>query len=375
MRGGVEMDGERGAGARAMVRLANVRKEFGRIVAVEGLSLEIREGEFLSILGPSGCGKTTTLNLIAGFFAPTAGTIEIAGEDVTERPAYLRGLGMVFQNYALFPHMTVFDNVAYGLRMRKVPRPEIEKRVREALALVHLERYEGVRPRQLSGGEQQRVALARALVYHPPVLLLDEPLAALDKKLRDEMRAELKEIQRRVGITTVFVTHDQQEALGLSDRIVVMSRGRVEQVGDPREIYDRPRTRFVADFVGAVNVFPGRVAAVEAGLRVVLEGLGDVVLPGGERDRGFRPGDRVDLFVRPESVRFSANPAGLAAARVQQVTYLGQHTEVRLAAGPDGGGPAFTLLLEEKGQGAPPPPGAVVRVEIDPRHAQLFPAE
>jgi ABC-type Fe3+/spermidine/putrescine transport system ATPase subunit len=282
---------------------------------------------------------------------------------------------MVFQNYALFPHMTVFDNVAYGLRMRKVPKPEIRERVREALALVHLERHEEVRHRQLSGGEQQRVALARALVYHPPVLLLDESLAALDKKLRDEMRAELKDIQRRVGITTVFVTHDQQEALSLSDRIVVMSRGRMEQVGDPREIYDRPRTRFVADFVGAVNVFPGRVTSTEGGLRVLLDGLGAVALPGPEPVAAFRPGDRVDLFVRPESVRLVSNPAGVATARVRQITYLGQHTEVRLLAGSDASGPAFTLLIEEKSQGAPPPPGTEVRVEIDASQAQVFPAE
>jgi putative spermidine/putrescine transport system ATP-binding protein len=369
--------GDRGEGAspRVMVRLHGVRKAFGRVVAVEELSLEIREGEFLSLLGPSGCGKTTTLNLIAGFFPPTAGTIEIAGEDVTDKPAYLRGLGMVFQSYALFPHMTVFDNVAYGLRMRRVPKPAIRERVREALALVHLERKEGARHRQLSGGEQQRVALARALVYHPPVLLLDEPLAALDRKLRDTMRAELKEIQRRVGITTIFVTHDQQEALSLSDRIVVMSRGRAEQVGTPREIYDRPRTRFVADFVGAVNVLPGRVTRTAGDLGVLLDGLGEVALPGSALGAGVQPGDRVDLFVRPESVRLSSSPAGSAVARVREITYLGQHTEVRLAAGPDASGPAFTLLIEEKGQGSPPPPGTEVRVEIDPRQARIFPRE
>jgi ABC-type Fe3+/spermidine/putrescine transport system ATPase subunit len=360
---------------RVMVRLRGVRKAFGGTLAVEDLSLDIREGEFLSILGPSGCGKTTTLNLIAGFFPPTAGTIEIAGTDVTDKPAYLRGLGMVFQHYALFPHMTVFDNIAYGLRMRKVRKPEIRERVREALALVRLERYEAMRHRQLSGGEQQRVALARALVYHPPVLLLDEPLAALDRKLRDEMRAELKDIQRRVGITTVFVTHDQQEALSLSDRIVVMSRGRVEQVGPAREIYDRPRTRFVADFVGAVNALPGRVTATADGLRVRLDGLGEVTLPGRDRATGFRPGDRVDLFVRPESVRLVGGAAGATPARVRQVTYLGQHTEVRLDAGSDASGPSFTLLVEEKSQGAPPPAGTEVRVEIDARQAQVFAAE
>ncbi len=362
-----------GPAGRCIVHLKDVWKEYGRVVAVESLNLEIREGEFLSILGPSGCGKTTTLNLIAGFFPPTSGRIEIAGEDVTEKPAYLRGLGMVFQNYALFPHMTVFDNIAYGLRMRKVPRLEIRGRVREALAMVHLEGYEARRPRQLSGGEQQRIALARALVYHPPVLLLDEPLAALDKKLRDEMRVELKEIQRRVGITTMFVTHDQQEALSLSDRVVVMSRGRVEQVGDPREIYDQPETRFVADFVGAVNVFPGRVASIDGGLRVALDGLGEIVVPRSDRAASFAAGDRVDLFVRPESVRLGLSPGAGAAARVQQVTYLGQHTEVRLSAG--GSSPSFTLRIEEKSQGPPPSRGAEVYVEIDPRHAQLFPAE
>jgi spermidine/putrescine ABC transporter ATP-binding subunit len=345
------------------------------VVAVEELTLDIREGEFLSILGPSGCGKTTTLNMIAGFFPPTSGRIEIAGEDVTDKPAYLRGLGMVFQNYALFPHMTVFDNIAYGLRMRKIPKSEIRGKVREALAMVHLEGYAERRPRQLSGGEQQRIALARALVYHPPVLLLDEPLAALDKKLRDEMRVELKEIQRRVGITTVFVTHDQQEALSLSDRVVVMSRGRVEQVGDPREIYDQPESRFVADFVGAVNSFPGRVVSTEGGLRVALDGLGEIAMPRSERAASFAIGDRVDLFVRPESVRLSSTPSGSAAARVRQITYLGQHTEVQLASGVDGAGPGFTLRIEEKSQGSPPPPGTVVRVEIDAARAQVFPAE
>jgi ABC-type Fe3+/spermidine/putrescine transport system ATPase subunit len=247
--------------------------------------------------------------------------------------------------------------------------------VGEALALVRLGEEGARRPRQLSGGMQQRAALARALVYAPRVLLLDEPLAALDRKLREEMRTELREILRSVGITTIFVTHDQQEALSLSDRVVVMSRGRMEQAGTPREIYDRPRTRFVADFVGAVNVLPGRISAAAGGLRVVLDGLGEVALSGSEPAGGGQPGQRVDLFVRPESVRLSSSPAGSASARVREVTYLGQHTEVRLAAGADGSGPAFTLLIEEKSQGAPPPPGAEVRVEIDPRQARVFPRE
>jgi putative spermidine/putrescine transport system ATP-binding protein len=360
---------------KCIVRMRGVRREFGRLVAVENLNLAIREGEFLSILGPSGCGKTTTLNLIAGFFPPTRGSIEIAGEDVTKKPAYLRGLGMVFQNYALFPHLTVFDNVAYGLRMRKVSKAQIRHRVHEALHLVHLGQYESSRPRQLSGGEQQRVALARALVYHPPVLLLDEPLAALDKKLRDEMRVELKEIQRRIGITTVFVTHDQQEALSLSDRIVVMSRGRVEQVGEPREIYERPRTRFVADFIGAVNVFPARVVANHdtlGELRLAVDGLGELTLPASQAAVPCPTGTCVDVFVRPECVRILSGSAAGATACVQQLTYLGQHTEVRLMSGRDGAGIPFTVLIAEQTQGVPPAPGSEVRVEIDTRQALVF---
>ena len=214
---------------------------------MDSLDLSIVEGEFLSLLGPSGCGKTTTLNLIAGFVEPSAGRILIDGEDVTGRPAYLRGLGVVFQSYALFPHLSVFENVAFGLRERRVSSAEVGRRVGEALELVRLDPVGRQRPAELSGGMQQRVALARALVYRPRVLLLDEPLAALDKKLREGMRDELRAIQRSVGITTVFVTHDQAEALGLSDRIAVMSRGRIDQLGSPREIYERPASRFVVD--------------------------------------------------------------------------------------------------------------------------------
>src|SRR5688572_28895365 len=248
---------------KTVVELQGCTRVYGGVRAVDGLDLSVYEGEFLSLLGPSGCGKTTTLNLIAGFVPPTAGRILVDGEDVTGRPAHLRGLGVVFQSYALFPHLTVRENVAFGLRERRVPAAEIERRVGDALELVRLDRQGRQRPGELSGGMQQRVALARALVYRPRVLLLDEPLAALDRKLREGMRDELRAIQRSVGITTVFVTHDQAEALGLSDRISVMSQGRIEQLGTPRDIYEHPATRFVADFIRASTVLHRRAVAAD----------------------------------------------------------------------------------------------------------------
>src|SRR5204863_4334581 len=241
--------------------------------------------------------KTTTLNLVAGFVEPTAGRVLIDGEDVTGRPPHLRGLGVVFQSYALFPHLSVRENVAFGLRERSMAAAEIERRVGDALELVRLERAGRQRPGELSGGMQQRVALARALVYRPRVLLLDEPLAALDKKLREGMRDELRAIQRSVGISTVFVTHDQAEALGLSDRIAVMSRGRIDQLGSPREIYERPASRFVADFIGASTVLRGR--AVARDVVAIAPGL-TIRVAGGE---SFREGQEVELAIRPERVR------------------------------------------------------------------------
>ena len=249
----------KGAG-KTVVALQGVRKAYGETVAMDGVDLAVDEGELLTLLGPSGCGKTTTLNVIAGFVAPDAGRVLIDGTDVSGTPAWQRGLGVVFQSYALFPHMSVADNIAFGLRERHVGRTEAAARVRDALTLVRLDGVADRRPAQLSGGQQQRVALARALVIRPRVLLLDEPLAALDRKLRQEMRAELKEIQRAVGTTTVFVTHDQHEALGLSDRVAVMNHGRIEQLGTPEEVYERPVTAFVADFVGASSVLTGRAA-------------------------------------------------------------------------------------------------------------------
>ena len=226
----------------------------GKVVAVDGVTLDIAAGEFFSLLGPSGCGKTTSLRMIAGFEMPDLGRVHVGGQDITDVPVHKRDMGMVFQSYALFPHRTVAQNLAFGLRMRDVPKADIDRRVAAALAQVALTGMEDRRPSQLSGGQQQRVALARALVIEPRVLLCDEPLGALDRKLRQQMQFELKELQRRLGVTLVFVTHDQEEALAMSDRIAVMNHGRVEQVGAPTEIYERPRTRFVADFIGEINL-------------------------------------------------------------------------------------------------------------------------
>ena len=316
--------------ANAVVELKGCTRDYGGVRAVDAMDLVIFEGEFLSLLGPSGCGKTTTLNLIAGFVEPTAGRILIDSEDVTGLPAHLRGLGVVFQSYALFPHLSVFENVAFGLRERRTPSAEIVRRVGEALELVQLDRQGGQRPAELSGGMQQRVALARALVYRPRVLLLDEPLAALDKKLREEMRDELRAIQRSVGITTVFVTHDQAEALGLSDRIAVMSRGRIEQLGAPREIYERPASRFVADFIGASTVLRGCAVAED---RVALSPDLTIRVSGGSL---LRVGDQIELAIRPERVRLAAAAGeGTAEARIEGLVYQGALTEVsaRLADG------------------------------------------
>ncbi|MGZ4333617.1 MAG: ABC transporter ATP-binding protein, partial [Gaiellaceae bacterium] len=238
---------------RIAIALDGVSKRFGSHTAVDDVTLEIREGEFFSMLGPSGCGKTTSLRMIAGFEAPDSGRVVLQGTDVTTTSANRRPVNMVFQQYALFPHMSIYDNVAFGLKVKRVPRSEHRDRIHELLRIVDLEGYENRRPRQLSGGQQQRVALARALVNRPAALLLDEPLGALDVKLRKQMQLELKRIQHELGTTFVYVTHDQEEALAMSDRIAVMNRGKVEQLGSPREIYDRPRTAFVADFIGSLN--------------------------------------------------------------------------------------------------------------------------
>jgi spermidine/putrescine transport system ATP-binding protein len=287
------------AEAVAAVELTGVTKQFGDFVAVHDLDLQIRDGEFFSLLGPSGCGKTTTLRMIAGFEQPTMGEVYIHGQPVAGIPPHRRPVNTVFQSYALFPHMTVAQNVAFGLEMKKVTRPEIERRVAEALELVQLRQMENRRPRQLSGGQQQRVALARALVNRPEVLLLDEPLGALDLKLRKAMQLELKQIQGEVGITFVYVTHDQEEALTMSDRIAVMDAGLVQQVGDPRDIYEHPNNRFVADFIGETNFVTGRVA--ELGDMVTVD-LGDLPVRGSADGRSLSLGQAITLAIRPEKI-------------------------------------------------------------------------
>jgi spermidine/putrescine transport system ATP-binding protein len=313
------------------IRLVDLTKLFGDVRAVDRVSLDIGSGEFFSLLGPSGCGKTTTLRMIGGFDRPTGGTVELRGRDVTRDPPDKRPVNMVFQNYALFPHLDVGENIAFGLRRKSVAKEEVARRVADALELVHLSGYEKRKPNQLSGGQQQRVALARALVNRPNVLLLDEPLGALDLKLRKRLQIELKRIQVEVGITFVYVTHDQEEALTMSDRIAVMNRGRLEQLGTPEELYDRPATRFVADFIGTTNLLHGTVESHEGAAAIVRLDSGDVCRIGTD---GCTPGDVVDVSIRPESVRLSPTNGAAAAselqATVQQSAYLGATVQYQL---------------------------------------------
>jgi putative spermidine/putrescine transport system ATP-binding protein len=289
----------------ARIDIIAVTKSYDdRTRAVDTVDMSIREGEFFSLLGPSGCGKTTTLRMIAGFETPTEGRIEVGGADVTHVPAHKRDMGMVFQNYALFPHRSVGENVAFGLRMRGMDRGTIARKVADALAQVELVGYEDRRPGQLSGGQQQRVALARAIVIEPRVLLCDEPLGALDKKLRQAMQFELKQLQRKLGLTMVFVTHDQEEALAMSDRIAVMNVGRVEQIGTPSDIYDRPGTRFVADFIGDTNLFRGE--AIHDGGKCVLQldPALSIELTAEVTETG-----PLSIALRPEKISLAAPPA------------------------------------------------------------------
>ena len=289
----------------SVVQLDKVRKQYGSFVAVHEADFSIGRGEFFAMLGPSGCGKTTTLKMIAGFEEPTSGRILLEGEDVSDVPPHKRNVNTVFQQYALFPHMSVFDNIAFGPRSKKLNDTEVTRRVQEMLDVVRLGDFASRRPAQLSGGQQQRVALARALVNYPSALLLDEPLAALDLKLREAMQIELKRIQREVGITFVFVTHDQGEALTMSDRIAVMSEGRVEQVGAPFDIYSRPESLFVAGFIGSANLLPGTIASSDGGsTRVDLAGGAQVVVPAGNSadNVSLSAGTQVTVMIRPEQL-------------------------------------------------------------------------
>jgi putative spermidine/putrescine transport system ATP-binding protein/spermidine/putrescine transport system ATP-binding protein len=314
------------------VELDAVTKRFGKTTALDDVSLLVRRGELMTLLGPSGCGKTTLLNLVGGFLMPDSGDIAIDGQRITDVPAYRREIGIMFQNYALFPHMNVAANVGYGLRMRRVAKGEIARRVADALALIKLAGLEDRKPRQLSGGQQQRVALARALVIRPKVLLLDEPFSALDRNLRASMQVELKEIQRKLGVTTIFVTHDQSEALSLSDRIAVVAEGRIRQLGTPDEIYRQPIDRFVASFVGDVNVLRARLERIDGALATVALGAARVLVPSRTLE-GAATGAMVDLFVRPEELRPADHDAPVAARGIVAAqSYQGGHVDLYVDA-------------------------------------------
>jgi spermidine/putrescine ABC transporter ATP-binding subunit len=318
----------------AMIEFRDVTKRYAALVANDHLSLTIHRGELMTLLGPSGCGKTTALRCLTGMNIPDAGRIFLDGKDVTDLPTHQRELGMVFQNFALFPHMTVADNVGFPLMIRSLPKADRAGRVTEALRLVRLEGHASHYPRQLSGGQQQRVGLARALVYRPKVLLLDEPLSNLDAKLREEMRFEIKEVVTRMGITAMYVTHDQAEALALSDRVAIMNRGRLQQLGSPEEIYESPNSRFVAEFIGLSNFLEGQVEAVQGPTMIVAaSGLAirTPVLP------AVAVGQKVLLFLRPNEIELLPAGAGVDdnvfPARVEKATYLGDTMDYRLRVG------------------------------------------
>lgn len=316
--------------------LENITKVFssrgnvGEVVAVQDVNLEIQKGELVTLLGPSGCGKTTTLRMIAGFEFPSAGRIILDGQEINSLPPHKREMSMVFQSYALFPHLTVFENVAYGLNVQRLSRKTIAERVKRVLDLVHLQGYGDRAPGQLSGGQQQRVALARALVMEPKVLLMDEPLSNLDAKLREEMRTEIRRIQRELNITSVYVTHDQIEAMTLSDRIVVMNEGVIEQVGTPMEIYRFPNSRFVANFIGRANFIDGAILA-QRNSKVTVRSLGETITLSNIK-REFREGEPVILIVRPEMIQIKKK-GGLYKGIVRQAVYLGDMIEYAVDVG------------------------------------------
>ena len=311
--------------------LTNITKQFGETYAVHDFNLDIKKGEFISFLGPSGCGKTTTLRMVAGFEIPTSGTITLDDLDITSKAPNQRNVGMVFQAYALFPNMTVSQNIGFGLRIRKQSGSVIKSRVDEMLALINLEKHINKYPYQLSGGQQQRVALARALANHPQVLLLDEPLSALDAKIRVSLRAEIRSIQQKLGITAIFVTHDQEEALSISDRIVVMREGEMEQVGTPFEIYNFPKTRFVANFVGSLNTADAEVVDPAKGL-VSVDG---VKFNAAEGTVDRKKGDKIKIAIRPERLSFASEQkkANVADATIENITFLGSVVRIQIKIG------------------------------------------
>ena len=309
----------------SIVSLKNVEKWFGENHVVKNMNLEIQEGEFLTLLGPSGCGKTTTLRMIAGFEDASSGTIEVQGVRVEEMEPFQRDVNTVFQNYSLFPHMTVFENVAYGPSIKKIPKEQIKKSVSEMLELVQMSGYESRKPDELSGGQKQRVAIARALINQPRVLLLDEPLGALDMKLRRQMQIELKRLQKKLGITFVYVTHDQEEAMTMSDRIAVMSDGLILQIDNPVEIYEKPKSRFVADFIGESNIFEGKIKMMEDGILHAECKQGDCLLYG----KGFEAGEDIFISVRPEYLMLSKEEQEGFSLKAKIIDYVFMGTLVK----------------------------------------------
>jgi putative spermidine/putrescine transport system ATP-binding protein len=320
----------------AILELRDVRRTYGNVNAVDGVSIVLSSGEFLSFLGPSGSGKTTTLSLIAGLAEPTSGDILLRGQPLNPLPPYRRNIGVVFQNYALFPHMTAEKNIAFPLEMRRMPRAEIEQRVAKVLALVGLAKYGSRLPSQLSGGQQQRVALARAIVFEPPLLLMDEPLGALDKKLREQMQLEIKQLHRNLGISIIYVTHDQEEALTMSDRIAVFNNGRIEQLGTPSDLYEHPKTRFVANFIGETNLFLGSVSDVSLGWCEI--NCGGIKLRARTRG-GIATGQKVAVAVRPERTLLCGpgeirSPAeNRVTGTISETVYLGRSRKYVVSAG------------------------------------------
>jgi spermidine/putrescine transport system ATP-binding protein len=352
------------------VRLERVSKVFGDVAAVDDLSLDIAEGEFFSLLGPSGCGKTTTLRMIGGFEDPSLGTVYLGGRDVTDDPPYKRDVNTVFQSYALFPHLNVYENVAFGLRRKRVSSEQVEDRVKKAMALVDLEGFEIRKPPQMSGGQQQRVALARALVNSPKVLLLDEPLGALDLKLRKKMQLELKRIQQEVGITFIYVTHDQEEAMTMSNRIAVMRHGRIEQLGDPEYVYENPATEFVASFLGASNLLEGEVKEANDGMStVLLSGGGTVTVPGARIPADA--GSRIKVGVRPEKVAITRGDNGAPAGRnrvdgtVTMATYIGVSHQYKVSTQD---GTVLTVYVQNLGAEEAPRQGEGVTLTWKPEY-------
>lgn len=355
------------------VELRGIMKKFQNNVVVQDFNLQVEQGEFISFLGPSGCGKTTTLNMIAGFLDPDGGDLLIKGQRMNGVPPYKRELGMVFQTYSLFPHMTVAENIAYGLKLRKVGKAEMQERVKRVLELVKLPNVADRYPKQLSGGQRQRIAIARALVIEPSLLLLDEPLSNLDAKLREELRDELKRLHQEIGVTTIFVTHDQEEALSLSDRIVVLNHGFVEQIGTPLEIYNQPASEFVHTFIGKTNRMEGEVIGVE-GERLTLRTKEGMTIHAGKQERPFAHGQKVVVFVRPEKILLTdtAGPGiNQVEGQLQLASFLGSYTECEVRAG----GHTLSVKVQMSDRSAEREPGTQVFCQWNPEDVLVMPAE